>query len=170
MKYANSLKFEQEPDYKILKNFFINILNKNGISFDKYVLSWCEKEKLTISKKSSKTQSERKSTPQKNLYRKIQKSLENKIKSIPFLNLNNIKSSEKRLVAEDLYNTEKSNTMINKNINNIIYNGLNGLYDYPGINLERIDYSCINDNNISSLKNEISINKSSFEHNDNYYN
>ena len=58
MKYANSLKFEQEPDYKILKNFFKNILNKNGISFDKYVLSWCEKEKLTISKKNSKSQKE----------------------------------------------------------------------------------------------------------------
>ena len=67
MKYANSLKFEQEPDYKILKNFFNNILNKNGISFDIYVLSWCEKEKLTISKKSSKSQKERKSTPQKSL-------------------------------------------------------------------------------------------------------
>ena len=169
MKYANSLKFEQEPDYNILKNFFKNILNKNGISFDKYLFSWCEKEKLTISKSSSKNKSERKSTPQKSLYRKIQKSLENKIKSIPFLSLNNIKPSEKRLVSEDLFNTEKSNTMINKNINNIINNGLNGLYDYPEINLKIIDYSYINDNNISSLKNEISLNKESFEYNDKYY-
>ena len=59
--------------------------------------------------------------------------------------------------------------MINKNINNIINNGLNGLYDYPEINLKRIDYSYINDNNISSLKNEISLNKESFEYNDKYY-
>ena len=166
MKYANSLKFEQEPDYKILKNFFKNILNKNGISFDKYVLSWCEKEKLTINKKSSQRQTERKSTPQKSLYRKIQTSLENKSKSIPFPNLKNIKLSEENIITRNLFNIKTSNIMVNKNINNI---NSNGLYDYPGIYSERNNYSYINNNNISSLKNEISINKVSLENNDNYY-
>ena len=53
--------------------------------------------------------------------------------------------------------------MINKNINNTTNSGL---YDYPGINLERID-SYINDNNTSPLKNKISVKEGSFEYNDN---
>ena len=81
MKYAYSLKFEQKPDYKILKSFFKNILKKNRMSFDKYVFSWCVKEKVSISKKSSKSKLERRSTSHKRLYRKIEKSLENKKKS-----------------------------------------------------------------------------------------
>ena len=78
MKYAFSLKFEQEPNYKILNNFFENIVKRNGNSFDKYVLSWGVKEKLTLSRKSSNQKSERKSTSRKRLYRKIQKSIEKK--------------------------------------------------------------------------------------------
>ena len=73
MKYAYSLKFEQKPDYKILKNFFENILKKNETSFDKYIFSWCGKEELSIRKKSSNSIIERKSSSQKRLYRKITK-------------------------------------------------------------------------------------------------
>ena len=48
MKYAKSLKFEQEPNYQYLKNLFREILNKCNITMDKYVLSWCKKNEKKI--------------------------------------------------------------------------------------------------------------------------
>ena len=90
MKYANSLRFEQKPDYKILKICFENILIKNGISFDKYVFSWCGKEKLSLSKKSYKSKTGRRSSSShKRLLREIQKSIEKKNKYNSFQKLGN---------------------------------------------------------------------------------
>ena len=44
MKYAKNLKFEQEPNYKYLKNLFQIILSKNKINLDNYILSWCRND------------------------------------------------------------------------------------------------------------------------------
>ena len=181
MKYANSLKFEEKPNYKILKNFFINILKKNGISFDKYVFTWCGTQNLSTSlefKKRSNSKIERKSSPHSRLFRKIQKSIENRKRSKSFFILNNnfeiteakrnnsVKYYENSMKTNNLLNSETSNTLkaeTNKNINII-------LNDSPRINMKKINFTNINDNNISSYKvNNISINKISLENINNHY-
>ena len=129
MNYAKSLKFEQEPDYKYLKNLFKIIFKKNNVRFDKYIYSWCRKDNLKNKDiKKSNIKIERKSSPQNRLYKKIQEIIENKNKYIPNSNLNQISINDKsknntiNSYNKNEINSEISNTMkvmINKNINSI---------------------------------------------------
>ena len=153
MNYAKSLKFEQEPDYKYLKNLFKIILKKNNVRFDKYIYSWCRNDNLNkkdlITNKINNNKLERKSSPQNRLYKKIQESIENKNKSIPNSNLkqieindksknNTLNSYENSMKNKNEINSETSNTMkvmINKNINSIN----SGLIESNGIGLPRIN-------------------------------
>ena len=137
MNYAKAMKFEQEPDYKYLKELFKTIFKKNNIIFDKYIYSWCRKDVLNnkdyIAKKYSNQKIERKSSPYNRSYKKIEENIENKKKTIPSsgvkqigindknkkITLNPFENSIKNIIE---MNSEISNTMkvmVNKNINSI---------------------------------------------------
>ena len=137
MNYAKEMKFEQEPNYKYLKDLFRTILKKNNIIFDKYIYSWCRKDVLNnkdyIAKKYSNQQIERKSSPYNRPYKKIEENIEYKKKTIPSsgvkqieindknknITLNSYENSIKKIIE---INSELSNTMkvmVNKNINSI---------------------------------------------------
>ena len=165
MNYAKSMRFEEEPDYKYLKNLFKIILAKKQVLFDKYLFSWIRNESITdIRKMNSNTKKERKSSPQNKLYKQIQEKIEieNNNKSIPIIN--NYDISDKKRNNKIFYdnsvkikneiNSEKSNTMkvlINKNINTINsgFNESTGVYSKK-TNSERKSY---NDNIIYFRKN-----------------
>ena len=164
MNIAKAMKFEQEPDYKHLKDLFKSILKKNNVIFDKYIYSWCRKE-ISNSKdynaKNNDKKIERKTSPQNRLYKKIQENIEKKIKYIPSTNIRQISANDKsKNITINSYdnsmknkmgiNSELSNTMkvmINKNINSIN----SGSIEPTGINLPRInsDKNIYKDNFIS---------------------
>ena len=159
MKYAKSLKFEQEPNYKYLKNLFHMILNKNQVNIDSYILSWCRKDNTHTLKKdhsaisinnpinnnqnnNNKTQKmQRKISPPNKLYKKIKESLDDKNKSHNFStnNLQNLNLNS--TLNKNELNSEVSNTMkvlVSKNlqsVNNSNQNQSAGL----NINLVRIN-------------------------------
>ena len=134
--YAKNLQFEQEPDYKYLKNLFKSIMKKYNSDFDKYILTWCKKE-----------EQENKDIKSKNVNKQIQlniikaprsketKKLENK-KDNNNLGLNfNIIKREIKNCQEDT-SSKISNTlkvMLNKNINEQgnmnRYNSENNIYN-----------------------------------------
>ena len=107
MKYAKNLKFEQEPNYKYLKNLFQIILSKNKINLDNYILSWCrndnnhtlKKDHSTVinnnqinNNKNNKTQRlQRKTSPPNKIYKKIKESLDDKNKSHNY-SINNLQN------------------------------------------------------------------------------
>ena len=47
LKYVKSLKFEEEPNYKFLRELFINVLNKNNIKND-LIFSWLKYGQINI--------------------------------------------------------------------------------------------------------------------------
>ena len=51
MKYSTALKFEQEPNYKYLKNLFKIILKRNDIIYEKYILSWYQTDLMNYMEK-----------------------------------------------------------------------------------------------------------------------
>ena len=107
MKYAKNLKFEQEPNYKYLKNLFQIILSKNKINLDNYILSWCRNDNNHTLKKdhstvinnnqinnnqNNKTQRlQRKTSPPNKIYKKIKESLDYKNKSHNY-SINNLQN------------------------------------------------------------------------------
>ena len=107
MKYAKNLKFEQEPNYKYLKNLFQIILSKNKINLDNYILSWCRNDNNHTLKKdhstvinnnqinnnqNNKTQRlKRKTSPPNKIYKKIKESLDDKNKSHNY-SINNLQN------------------------------------------------------------------------------
>ena len=107
MKYAKNLKFEQEPNYKYLKNLFQIILSKNKINLDNYILSWCRNDNNHTLKKdhstvinnnqinnnqNNKTQRlQRKTSPPNKIYKKIKESLDDKNKSHNY-SINNLQN------------------------------------------------------------------------------
>ena len=168
---AKSLKFEQEPDYKYLKNLFATILKRNDITFDKYIFSWCKDESLTSDskditiKKSSNSKLERKSSPQNRLYKKIQENIENKNKVINTNNNinhiemndknksknNNINYRDNSYKIKNEINSEISNTMkvmFNKNVNSI----KSGMKESTGLNLSGINSDNKIENKIISFR------------------
>ena len=163
MKYAKNLKFEQEPDYKYLKNLFHIILNKNKTSFDKYILSWCKKNNNTTTTKNDNNEIDnnnvvnkkkinskivlKKNTSPNKLYKKIKESLEEKNKSNDFSNIikdsnkNTTTFKDKSFYNKNDMNSDVSNAMkvlISKNlqsINNMEQNQSAGI----NLNLKRIN-------------------------------
>ena len=145
MKYAKSLKFEQEPNYKYLKNLFQIILNKNKTSFDKYILSWCKKDdnnnttrkkekneidnnNMVNKKKINPQVSLKKLSSPNGLYKKIKESLEDKNRSNDFSNIikdsnkNSTNFKDKSLIYKNDMNFDASNTMkvlVSKNIQSL---------------------------------------------------
>ena len=168
MNYARALKFEQEPDYKYLKNLFKIILKRNNILYEEYILSWCQNEKSnnfektkSIYKRNSYYKLDRKSSPQRRLFTQIRKSIEKKNKTN---NRSNNKENEKRrrigyniislldnsIKIKNEYNSEISSSLkavINKNISTVL-NGQN-ISNKSTIKLEHFD----NKNNDSSIRN-----------------
>ena len=179
MKNAKNLKFEQEPDYKYLKNLFRLILKRNKIVFDKYIFSWCRYDSINTNsmnkKKNSNNKLERKSSPQNRLYKKIQESIENKNKNKSIHIITNLKNIEligknktnhmnyfdNSIRTKNEINSEVSNTMkvmLNKNINSIP----SGMNESTEINLSRInsDKNVYNNNNIISFRMNKNLKKS----------
>ena len=139
MKYAKGLKFEEEPNYKYLKNLFQTILNKNKIGIDKYVLSWCKKDKedyksidniekngLNNNKEINNNKQndnninkqQKKSSNSQKVYKKVKDNLDSKIKSPEHsnLNINNIIKKIATLnqtspLNKNELNSEVSNTL-----------------------------------------------------------
>ena len=107
MKYAKNLKFEQEPNYKYLKNLFQIILSKNKINLDNYILSWCRNDNNHTLKKDHSTvinnnqinnnqnnetqRLKRKTSPPNKIYKKIKESLDDKNKSHNY-SINNLQN------------------------------------------------------------------------------
>ena len=157
MKYAKSLAFEQEPNYKYLKNLFQTILNKKKISIDKYVLSWCMKDdninlnndnkpinnnNVGNKKDNANNKSKNKSSNSNIFYKKVKENLETEIKSPNNLNLT-INKSNKNFANNNMnsmndkneLNSEVSNTLkvlMSKNLQSINNSGQN---QSAGINL-----------------------------------
>ena len=79
--YSRKLEFEQEPNYKYLKNLFISLLNKNHQKID-YIFLWVKTEKKKNKSEDNspgKIQNnfhKMKSSCQKRLYYEIKKSLD----------------------------------------------------------------------------------------------
>ena len=134
MKYAKAMKFEEEPNYKYLKNLFKAILNKNKISIDKYVLSWCRKDynnidniekngknnnkEINNKKINNNNTQQRKSSPSHKVYKKVKDNLDSKVKSNDYsnLNINNIIQNIATLnktspLNKNELNSEVSNTL-----------------------------------------------------------
>ena len=156
MKYAKSLKFEQEPDYKYLKNLFQTILERNKISVDKYILSWCRKynsinpninntmnnNNLIDNKKNINNKPKTKSTHSNKLYKKVKEKLETEKNSgnNPNININAIIknvviNNDNKMIDKNELNSNASNNMkilINKNIQSYNNSGQN---QSAGINL-----------------------------------
>ena len=156
MKYAKSLKFEQEPDYKYLKNLFQTILERNKISVDKYILSWCRKynsinpninntmnnNNLIDNKKNINNKPKTKSTHSNKLYKKDKENLETEknFGNNPNININAIIknvviNNDNKMIDKNELNSNASNNMkilINKNIQSYNNSGQN---QSAGINL-----------------------------------
>ena len=100
MNNARGLKFEEEPNYKYLKDLFNNILKRHNFNFDRKIFSWIDKIEIgenmaksnSVGKLSSNNKKMRKSSPQNRLFNKIKKSIENKKNMIP------IDSNKKKLI------------------------------------------------------------------------
>ena len=158
MKYAKNLKFEQEPNYKYLKNLFQNILNKNKINIDNYILSWrrddnnqtLKKDHSTIIKNNpintinhnNKTQKlQRKTSPPNKIYKKIKESLDDKNKSHNY-SINNLQNYNlNSTMNKNEMNSEISDTMkvlMSKNLQ-IVNNSNQNQSAGVNLNLARIN-------------------------------
>ena len=160
MNYAKSLRFEQEPSYKYLKNLFNTILKKNNFNFERNIFSWIKTEDNLMPRFNSVgkniNEQNKKSSPQNRLYNKIKESIENKKNIIIINKKQNRKSAEhnniKKLNGEKIDtnpklnnkeeppNSELSNTMkvmINKNINSGYNENIN---NFQGVSSENNKY------------------------------
>ena len=151
MKYAKNLKFEQEPNYKYLKNLFQIILNKNKINIDNYILSWLRKDNNHTLKKDhstiinnnqinnnpkNKTQKmQRKTSPKNKIYKKIKESIDDKNKSHNY-SINNFQNYNlNSTMNKNEMNSEVSDTMkvlMSKNLQTVNNSNQN---QSAGINL-----------------------------------
>ena len=75
MKYAKSLEFEQEPDYKYLRKLFSKMLKRYHKTNDQLIFSWIKLEDLP-NLKNPVNPATRKDSPQSRIYKKIKSSLE----------------------------------------------------------------------------------------------
>ena len=160
MKYAKSLKFEQEPNYKYLKNLFQIILNNNKINIDKYILSWCrqdinnnpckDNEKNNAlnenneinNKKHTKLNSQNQPDSPNVVYKTIKENIDNKIKYTNHCNKeinksmkNLTKCNKNTVINKNELNSEVSNTLkvlMSKNLQSLNNIGQN---QSAGINL-----------------------------------
>ena len=78
LKYAKNLRFEEKPDYNYLRSLFKEILKFLVPNISKYMFSWLIKDDIK-----NKTKPLKKSSPQNNSFRKIEKSLEHKKSTSP---------------------------------------------------------------------------------------
>ena len=151
MKYSRKLEFEQEPNYKYLKNLFVSLLNKNHQILD-YLFLWIKNEKRKRENKEKSPEKiqnnfyKRKSSSQKRLYNEIKKSLdkaksqENNIKINFYLNAEKIPSATKSKSKDIMtlpINTQK----------NIIYKKKKN-----GNKIKIIKYKFVNKNNENGNK------------------
>ena len=74
MKYVKNLAFEEEPDYKYMRNLFISILSKNNLIYDKLLFSWINLSNYKNLKKPVNPVS-RKVTSKERIMSKIKKNL-----------------------------------------------------------------------------------------------
>ena len=74
MKYVENLAFEEEPDYKYMRNLFISILSKNNLIYDKLLFSWINLSNYKNLKKPVNPVS-RKVTSKERIMNKIKKNL-----------------------------------------------------------------------------------------------
>ena len=77
MKYVQHLAFEQEPDYRYLKNLFKSILESLHLDSDKLIFSWIKASDIKNLKKPVNPKS-RKSSSRERLYKKIAENLKEK--------------------------------------------------------------------------------------------
>ena len=118
-KYVRSLKFEEEPDYQKLKNFFIDVIKNNekieNISdINNMNFSWARQ--LT---ENSKSKSRKKSGYKSRLYKKLVENFENKKIRERSLQVNNSVEKEQRL-----QNLVKKPIEFNNNKQNYIMHSL----------------------------------------------
>ena len=170
MNNAKSLKFEEEPNYKYLKNLFNIILKKRKFNFDNNYFSWIEKKdnsndndhnhnlgKSNSVGKPTNIKMIRKSSPQNRLYNQIKKSIENKnnIINITSKYKQNQKNEKIGHTSPNIENryiklSQKTNeAKFNKSkiiLNNVIKNEANS----ESSNTMKVMYN----NNINSVRNE----------------
>ena len=74
MRYVQKLGFEQEPDYKYLKDLFRSILKKKNENYDKLLFSWIKASDIPHLKKAVNPKA-RKSSSRERLWKKINDNL-----------------------------------------------------------------------------------------------
>ena len=128
VKYARGLEFEQEPDYKLLKNLFNKMLKRVYNSNDQLVFSWIKAKDLKALKNPINPAT-RKDSPQSRIYKKIKKNLEGRSLSsdsdsktgsyaqvISSANNLNVVGNNKMIVSSEDQLETKEKKIINKSI------------------------------------------------------
>ena len=77
MRYVQHLTFEQDPDYKYLKNLFKSILRALNLNSEKLIFSWIKPSDIKNLKKPINPKS-RRSSSRERLYKKIEENLREK--------------------------------------------------------------------------------------------
>ena len=177
-KYVRSLKFEEEPDYQKLKNFFIEVIKNNekivenniNINFDinninninnindinEMSFSWV-RQLNDKSKSKSKSKSKNKNGYKSRLYHKLIENFENKrIRERTLdinnnININNINNSVEK--GEKIQNILKKSTEYNTNPKNIMRSLTQGNQSNTINNLINIKKNTKNINNNMNMNN-----------------
>ena len=130
MKYVQHLTFEQEPDYKYLKNLFKSILKSLNLNSDKLIFSWIKPSDIKNLKKPVNPKS-RKSSSRERLYRKIAE---------------NLKEKQRGTSSESSDN--RSYEMIPNTINKVDINNIKLQRNYSDENLDDISFKANNNNTL----------------------
>ena len=130
--YAKNLEFEQEPDYKFLKNLFDKILKRINTSNENLIFSWIKMADLT-NLKNPINLTTRKDSPQSRIYKKIKDNLEkgrnlssdsdskigsyNQVSANQIVDSSNIKIiNNQNIYSEDQFESTKDKNILNKSM------------------------------------------------------
>ena len=78
MRYVLHLGFEEEPDYKYLKDLFKSILREKNENYDKLLFSWIKASDIPKLKNLKKDPHKRKSSSRERLWKKINENVKNR--------------------------------------------------------------------------------------------
>ena len=114
MKYVNSLRFEQDPDYDYLRSLFKDLLN--NLNCNLVTFSWLGKKNL---RNSFKDLSKKRKSPQCRLYEKIKNNLSRKKQKNEEIKIEKITNENESIKNKNLYKNEyeyDSSSKISKKI------------------------------------------------------